>query len=181
VRGVARRAPTGLAVAACAAAVVCTAALAAGPTLHVHRIVPGKSIGRIAVGQRRQAIEKLLGPDHVPPRTVKRGIGVYLAQYPKLHLSIFYFGHANARVVALSTNSPADHTTKGIRLNSTRADVAHAYHKLTCSTQQTYCDRIGPTGFTTRFAFNHTAGGKLDDDKVIVIGVGLTKYLANLR
>ncbi len=176
----ARRAPTGLAVvAACAVAGVWAPGVAA--QLSAHRIVPGKSVGRIQIGDRRQAIEKLLGPDHVPPRTVKRGVGVFIAQYPERHLSLFYFGHSNARLVAVSTNDPKLHTANGIRIGATRVKVAKTYPKLTCSTQQTYCDRAGPGGRITRFGFHHAGGKTPDKDEVIVIAVGLQRYLAKLH
>lgn len=120
-----------------------------------------------------------VGPSR--PHASGCGTGLYVAQYTDLRLSILYFGHGNAKVVALSTSNPRYATPSGVHAGGTRAAVTHAYRHLKCDTRKNFCDRNGPRGFATRFGFekqHHSDRGK---DDLTVIAVGEARYLTELK
>lgn len=98
-----------------------------------------------------------------------------------MHLSILYFGHGNAKVVALSTSNPRYATPSGVHPGSTRAAVKHAYQHLKCDTRRDFCDRAGPRGFDTHFGFEKKRHSDRGKDKLTVIAIGEARYLTALK
>ena len=133
-------------------------ALAAGD-----RIVPGRSIGPVGVGDERASIAARLGGDGVVIRRARnpaapgnRNLDRVVVAYPALALTArFPTDEASTPAAAVATRSPRYRTAEGIGVGATRAALLRAHPRTACD--GTVCVLRRPAG-RTRF---HLAGGRV--------------------
>lgn len=136
-----------LVLAGLAALLASTPALAAGD-----RIVPGRSIGAIAIGDERATIAARRGDRDgiVIARTPKddpvlkriRALDTVLVSYPELALvARFSTDEASTRANRVTTRSPRYRTAKGAGVGSRRTALRRRHPAAVCSA--TIC-RVGP-------------------------------------
>ena len=131
------------------------AAAAASTTL----IVPGSSIGRVAIGDERAVVEGRVGPGHV--------VATYPGPTPSLPGQVVSFAsaglvaafgtpEASAQADLVATRSPRYRTATGIGVGSPIAAVRAAYPGLACAHRVCGLLRISATGEVrvTRLAFS---------------------------
>ena len=133
-------------------------ALAAGD-----RLVPGRSIGPLALGDERASIAARLGGDGVVIRRTRndaapgnRNLDRVVVAYPALALTArFPTDEASTQTTAVATRSPRYRTGAGIGVGATRAALLRAHPRTTCDGARCVLRRAAGL---TRF---HLAGGRV--------------------
>jgi hypothetical protein len=126
------------------------------------RIVPGRSIGPIAIGDERATIAVRHGDGIVARRTPSpdapgnRNLDRVVVRYPSLSLvATFPTDEASSGAIRLVTRSPGYRTRAGARVGSTRAALVAAHPRAVCSATICRLGRKRPGRVITRF---HMAG-----------------------
>lgn len=147
-----------LPVAALAVTALVAPALAAGD-----RIVPGRSIGPVAVGAERATLALRLGGDGVvirrtpdPSTPGNLNLDRVVVAYPALGITArFPTDEASTQATAVATRAVRYRTGGGIGVGATRAALLRAHPSATCA--GTVCRLRRPAGLT-RFQL---AGGRV--------------------
>jgi hypothetical protein len=149
VRGVVPR----VVIVATALGVLATAGTAAGD-----RIVPGRAIGPISVGDERAAIAARFGDGEVARRTPNpsapgnRNLDAVVVRYPALSLvARFPTDEASSGVTRLSTRNPRYRTAAGVGVGSTRSAVRTAHPAAVCTPAACQVGRAGAGRTVTRY------------------------------
>ena len=133
-------------------------ALAAGD-----RLVPGRSIGPLALGDERASIAARLGGDGVVIRRTRndgapgnRNLDRVVVAYPALRLTVrFPTDEASTQATGVATRATRYRTGAGIGVGATRAALLRAHPRTTCD--GAVCVLRRPAGLT-RF---HLAAGRV--------------------
>jgi len=139
------------------------AALAAPAVAAGDRIVPGRSIGPVAVGDERATLAARLGGDGVvilrtpsPAASGNRNLDRVVVAYPALGITArFPTDEASAPATAVATRAARYRTAAGIGAGATRDALLRAHPAATCA--GAVCRLRRPAGLT-RF---HLAGSRV--------------------
>jgi hypothetical protein len=135
-------------------------ALAAGD-----RIVHGRSIGVIAVGEERATIGAALGGDGVviartpdPQAPGNRNFDAVTVAYPALALTVrFPTDEASSGALSVSTRSTRYRTAGGVGVGSPRARILAAFPRALCTVAR--C-QVGPRAGDVRITRFSLSGGR---------------------
>lgn len=140
--------------------------LLAAPALGAgDRIVHGRSIGIISLGQERATIGGILGGDGVviartpdPRAPGTRNLDAVTVAYPSLALIVrFPTDEASSGALSVATRSARYRTAGGVGVGSSRARILAAFPRATCTVSR--C-QVGPGAGDVRITRFSMSGGR---------------------